>query len=232
MPRIAELQRDFAAAVLDAERDVPTPLSRKSGGPPARRFGIYRNNVYASLIEVLGGRFPVVTRLVGDDFFRAMARAYIKQAPPRSPVLLDYGVGFPDFVAAFAPAAEVPYLADVASLEWARHSSYHAADRTPLPLSELASAVHQAEDAVLELHPSLSLVSSQYPVVSIWELNAQAADVPPTRLEAGGEDALALRPHLNVEVRRLPLGAALMPVRRPISGEPRRFEGPGVAKAR
>ena len=59
---------------------MPAPVSRRAGGVPSRRFGVYRNNVYASLIDVLAGRFPVVARLVGEEFFRAMARAYVEQS--------------------------------------------------------------------------------------------------------------------------------------------------------
>jgi len=205
---LADLQREFAGAVLDIEAAVPAPLARKDGATPSRRFGVYRNNVYASLIEVLAGRFPVVARLVGEDFFRALACVYIEGEPPRSAVLIRYGLGFPDFVASFAPAASVPYLADVAALEWAWHKAYHAPDTAPLPLAELRGAVDQAEGAVLTLHPSLSVVSSSYPIVSIFELNAQDGEVPPMRLEAGGEDALVVRPRLDVEVRRLPEGGA------------------------
>jgi len=95
MPPFADLQRDFAGAVLDREAAVPAPLSCKAGGVQCRRFGVYRNNVYASLIEVLTGRFPVFARLVGDEFFRAMARVYIEREPPRSAVLLRYGVRLP-----------------------------------------------------------------------------------------------------------------------------------------
>ena len=64
-----------------------------------------------------------------------------------------------------------------------------------------------AEDAVLTLHPSLGVVRSSYPIVSIFELNTQSGEVPPTRLE-GGEDALVARPRLEVEIRRLPHGGA------------------------
>ncbi len=205
MKPLAELQEEFAGAVLDPEAAVPAPLSRKAGASPSRRFGVYRNNVYASLIDVLAGRFPVVARLVGDEFFRAMARAYIEREPPRSAVLIRYGVSFPDFIAGFAPAASVPYLADMASLEWAWHAAYHAPDAAPLPLAELAGAVDHAEDAVLTLHPSLSVVRSIYPIVSIFELNTQAGDVP--RLE-GAEDALVARSRLEVELRLLPEGGA------------------------
>jgi hypothetical protein len=207
MSGFVELQRAFARAVLDPGAAVPVPLLRRAAGVPSRRFGVYRNNVYASLIDVLAGRFPVVARLVGEEFFRAMARAYVEREPPRSAVLLRYGASFPDFVASFPPAASVPYLADMASLEWAWHAAYHAQDAAPLPLAELARAVEDAEGTVLTLHPSLGVVRSPYPIVSMFELNTQDGEVPATRLE-GGEDALVLRPRLEVELRRLPEGGA------------------------
>jgi len=208
MTRLAALESSFAHAVLDAGAEVPPPLVRKAGGTPSRRFGVYRNNVYKSLVDVLAGRFPVAVRLVGDEFFRAMALVYVEREPPRSPVLLDYGGGFADFVADFPPAAPVPYLADVARLEWAWHAAYHAADAEPLPLTALEHAAPYAAGAKLTLHPSLHVVRSGYPVVTIWELAARDGEDEPARLPADGEDALVIRPRLDVEVRRLPAGGA------------------------
>jgi hypothetical protein len=208
MTRLAQLEGDFARAVLDAGAAVPTPLARKAGVALSRRFDVYRNNVYASLIDVLACRFPMVARLVGDEFFRTMARVYVEREPPRSPVLLRYGAGFAHFVTDFPPAAPVPYLADVARLEWAWHVAYHAPDATPLTLAELADAAHGAEHTPLALHPSLHVVRSPYPVVTIWQLAARKGEDEPTRLPADGEDALVVRPRLDVEVRRLPEGGA------------------------
>jgi hypothetical protein len=209
MKDLAEMQRAFAAAVRDNALAVPDGLTRKAGGVPSRRFSVYRNNVYAGLIDVLAGRFPVSTRLVGAEFFRAMARLYVEAEPPASAVLIRYGARFPDFIANFAPASSVPYLADIAALEWARHSAYHAADAVPLTLQELAVAVDlaAAAGAVLDLHPSLGVVRSLYPIVAIYELNVRSGDVPATRLQER-EDALVARPRLKVEIRRLPDGGA------------------------
>ncbi|MGI8725488.1 MAG: HvfC/BufC N-terminal domain-containing protein [Methyloceanibacter sp.] len=205
MSRLKDLQQSFAAALVDAAAPVPSALA-KNGKTATRRFNVYRNNVYASLIDVLAGRFPVVVRVVGEDFFRALARIYVEQEPPRSPVLLRYGAGFPDFVAGFAPAGSVPYLADVARLEWAWAEAYHATDAQPLSLGSLAAVGQDAEVVGLRLHPSLQLVGSIHPVISIWELNAGRSDQAPTRLPPGGEDALVLRPYLEVQVRKLPPG--------------------------
>lgn len=208
MTRAVALENAFARAVLDADADVPAPLVRKAPGPPARRFSVYRNNVYASLIDVLASRFPASARLVGEEFFRAMARIYVQQEPPRSPVLICYGAGFADFVAGFAPAAPVPYLADVVRLEWAWHAAYHAVDTAPLPAAGLAEAAEGIEKATITLHPSAQVVRSAYPVVTIWRLVRRQGTDEPARLPAEGEEALVVRPRLDVDVRCLPPGGA------------------------
>jgi len=203
-----ELEGAFARAVLEAGAEVPAPVVGRQGKSPSRRFAVYRNNVYASLIDVLASRFPVSARLVGEEFFRAMARIYVEKTPPASPVLLHYGAEFADFASTFPPASAVPYLACVARLEWAWHRAYQAKDAAPLSLTELAAAAETAEQAVLRLHPSLQVVRSEYPVVSIWQLALRDGKDEPARLPSAGEDALVVRPNLDVEVRRLPSGGA------------------------
>ena len=177
----------FARALLDAEAAVPEWIEGRDGGGAERRFSVYRNNVYASLVDVLAGRFPVSAKLVGDVFFSAMARIYVAKTPPDSAVLLRYGGGFADFVAGFPPATPVPYLADVVRLEWAWHGAYHAADAEPLPQEALAAFGPRAERLALTLHPSLRLVRSDYPVVTIWELAARDGEDEPVRLPAEGD---------------------------------------------
>ncbi|MGI9381893.1 MAG: HvfC/BufC N-terminal domain-containing protein [Methyloligellaceae bacterium] len=209
MPRLADLQRDFARSVLDADSAVPDGVTSHTGHRPKRRFDVYRNNVYVSLIDVLSGRFPVVLRLVGEEFFRAMARCYVEAEPPRSPVLMEYGGGFPSFLETFEPARELPYLPDVARLEQAWNAAYHAGDAEPVGSDALMGVT--ADDIphlTFEFLPSLELVRSPYPIVSIWETNTADVDVEPVDLAVGGEDALVIRPHLEVEVRRLPEGAS------------------------
>jgi hypothetical protein len=204
------LQREgaFAQAVLDAGASVPIALAGRDGRTAERRFAVYRNNVYASLINLLAGRFPATAKLVGDEFFRAMAREYVEKTPPSSAVLLLYGAEFPDFIGDFPPASSVPYLADVARLEMAWHRAYHAADAEPLSHDAFVALGPRVEEFVLSFHPSASVVRSSYPVTTIWERTMRDGDDERARLPAGGEDALVLRPGLQVAVRHLPPGGA------------------------
>ena len=205
----ASLQADFAAALIDAERPVPAALTSHSARAPHKRFAVYRNNVIVGLVEALRTQFPATEQIVGSDFFVAMARVFVTSQPPRSPILVTYGEGFPDFIADFTPAAEVPYLADVARLEIARTRAYHAADAEPLDPTRWQSIdPHNLLAARVALHPSLKIVRSPFPIVTIWAMNSRAAELGSIE-NCGPEDAVVVRPRLDVEVRRLPAGGAV-----------------------
>lgn len=202
-------QLEFATAILDPDRAIPPGLVDPDGDPSAKRFAVYRNNVIAGLTEALTAAFPAVHRLVGAEFFAAMGRIFASGEPPRSPVMLGYGEGFADFIAAFEPAADLAYLPDVARLERAWVEAYHAAEASPLDPAALAALPpDQAPRIMLCLHPSLRIVRSAFPIVTIWQMNIDGGVPSPIDLHAGGEDALILRPAAEVEVRALPPGAA------------------------
>ncbi|WP_072394627.1 DNA-binding domain-containing protein [Hyphomicrobium sp. CS1GBMeth3] len=205
---IADLQATFAAALLDADRNVPAEIVAQSEPCRLKRFSVYRNNVYASLVEVLRARFPAIARLVGEEFFRAMARVFAGRHPPRSRILLEYGEALPEFLETFEPVQDYPYLADVARLEWLRNVAYHAADAPSASLHEL-SAIEPARlpEARLVLHPSAFVVASPYPVVSIWAANTNDAEPRPFESGLPGEAALVVRKELEVLVLPLHAGA-------------------------
>jgi Putative DNA-binding domain len=209
MQRLADRLSGFAAALLDPARAVPAGLVGPDGEPSVKRFAVYRNNVVVSLIEALQASFPAVCRIVGEEFFQAMARAYVVSEPPASPILLDYGAGFADFISGFEPAASLPYLSDVARLERAWTEAYHAPDAAPLAAAALADiSSDRAADACFTLHPSLRFVASRFPALTIWRMNIDDGVPGPVDLWSGAEDALVMRPAADVEVRSMPPGGA------------------------
>ena len=207
-------QATFAGALLATESSCPPGLTAWNGSDPGRRFAIYRNNVMVSLIDALADTYTVTQELVGEEFFRAMARLFVQAHPPRSRMLTFYGDGLADFIEVFAPAAAVPYLADVARLEMLRVSAYHAADAVPLAPAEMAALLEDAAAlpaARIGLHPSLRVLRSRHAVVSLWAAH-QADDVPRALAAVDpdlAEAALVLRAGLNVEITRVAKGAAV-----------------------
>lgn len=203
------LQDEFARALLDPEREVPADM-RARDGDIDRRFAVYRNNVVTGLIDALRAGFPAVERIVGEEFFVAMAHVYVRARPPRAPMMFLFGDDFGDFIATFPPAAEIPYLADIARVETARLSAFHAADDAPLEAAALAG---QAPGALFELrvttHPSLHVVRSAYPIATIWAMNAGITEPAPIE-DWTGEDVAVARPYADVTIQRLRPGAAIL----------------------
>lgn len=162
-----------------------------------------------SLIEALEDGFPAVCRLLGEDYFRAVARVYAAQQPPVSPVMLEYGATFPDFLAGFEPLASLAYLPDVARIERAWLEAYHAAEATALDAAMLADIpMHRAGGIRFTFHPSLRIVRSTYPALTIWRMNVGEGVPQRIDLSLGREDALIVRPEAEVEVHPMPSGAA------------------------
>ncbi len=209
MQQLANRQREFAEALLDPTRATPPGLVGPDGETSAKRFSVYRNNVVAGLIEALRANFPAVCRIVGEDFFREMARTFVQSERPTSPILLDYGAGFPNFIAAFEPATSLPYLPDVARLERARLEAYHARDAVALTLALLAAVPNDRVAGIrFTVHPSLRIVRSLFPTGTIWGMNVDDGVPSPIDFDSGGEDVLVVRPGVEVEVRLMPPGGA------------------------
>ncbi len=197
----------FAAALLDPEAAVPAGLVDPTGRPAPKRFSVYRNNVASSLTRALEAAFPTVRKLVGDEFFAAMAVVFLRAHPPKSRMLVLFGEEMPVFLESFPPVAHLGYLPDVARLDQAMRESYHAADSQPL--SEAAFQRLLGEDIAalrLRLAPSLRLIRSRWPICAIWAANHEGGPKPAPK----AEDALVLRPEFDPRPWPLPAGGGVL----------------------
>jgi hypothetical protein len=196
-------QSEFAAALVAPDLPLPAGVTSARGAADASRFAVYRNNVHVGLTKAIASRFPTVEKLVGTEFFQGMARLYVADRKPVSPLIFAYGDDFPDFVAGFAPAASVPYLADVARIEAAWTRAYHAVDAAPLTVADLGALPPEAlAELRLAPHPAATLVVSAYPAGSIWAAH-QGDDVTPLSTR-DAETVLVARPDMAVDVHVLP----------------------------
>lgn len=183
----AAQQSVFHAALWQPE--APAGITAPAPDEVAQRFAVYRNNVQHSLTRALAARFPVIEQLVGAAFFTAMARIFIAAQPPANPVLLHWGEAFPAFLDQFPPVGHLPFLGDVARLEYSRGRACHAADAAPVTNDALR--VPDPATLRLVLHPSVTLFASHHPAVQIWQSHQPNA----TRgaLQAGPDQALIAR---------------------------------------
>ena len=193
-----DYRNDFAAALVDRAADAhPSGMDACA----ARRFRVYRNNVHGALISALADAYPVVQRLVGEDFFAAMAREFFLLESTRETSLALYGKGFAAFIDEFEPAASVAYLGDIARLERARLEALHALDAPVLDSSALPTDGEQLLASRFVPHAATRLVVSRHPVVTIWLANQ--VDGSPAHISARSEIALITRPGFEVAVLSL-----------------------------
>jgi hypothetical protein len=172
MLALVDLQQAFTDWVLREGNPVVSDLIKANGLTTEQRLNVYRNNTQLGLTEALRDGYQVVNKLVGEAFFNRMARDYIRLNPPKAGCLLYFGETFASFIKAYPPASTLPYLPDVARLEWFWHEAFHEADAKPLVLTGLAKvAAEQYGQLFFELHPSVRLLASDYPVLRIWQSN-------------------------------------------------------------
>jgi hypothetical protein len=199
----------FSSALTNPEQDTPASVSGPNGRAAVKRYNVYRNNVTVSLIDALAAIYPAVQRITGIEFFRAMARFHVRNTPPTSPLLFEYGRDFPAFIETYEFAQSMPWLADTARIERAWLDAYHAADAPPMAPDRLGSVPpERLADLLFVRHPATGIVRSRYAALKIFSAN-RGVNPGGTINAAQPEDALITRVGCDVEVRRLPDGGAI-----------------------
>jgi Putative DNA-binding domain len=201
----SECEFFLSLALRDPDRPLPDILTAAS----FNRFSVYRNNIAVRLIETLEAGFPAVRAAVGEAFFAATARVFVTEHPPRTRILAFYGAELPAFLWRFPPAAEIPYLPDLAQIDAGRTRAAYAADVEPLSSETLAQLEPEMLASMrVRLHPSVMVLQSLYPIATIWAMNTGVLPVAPIE-DWRPEDVVIARPETEVEVRRLPPGGAV-----------------------
>lgn len=172
MPSLSELQRDFAATMFASDDGG---LATHCGGTPAQvaqGIAAYRQSVRHNLAAAVEATYPLLALIVGPAFLAEAARQYVLVTPSRSGDLNAYGDAFDRFLAAYPPAAELPYLPDVARLEWRLQQVYTAPDQPPADLASLAATPpDQWASLCFVLDAAHARLASPWPLARIWAVN-------------------------------------------------------------
>ena len=202
---LPELQQRLGQALRGASAEG-LPL-RGHGIPGGQRLQVYRNNHLSALREAVRAVYPVTERLVGAEFFAAAADAYVAANPSHSGNIQDYGGAFPLFLESYVPATSLPYLGDVAALEWRRLQTAIAAPHTPMDLDALAQVPKEMLTELRFHHqPAARALDSRFPILSIWQFCQQPDPEGELDLGRGGERVLFSRRTVEVEMRLLSPG--------------------------
>ncbi|GIL03112.1 MAG: DUF2063 domain-containing protein [Alphaproteobacteria bacterium] len=209
MPALENEQGEFARAILAPPERAPRVLPRLAARPgvdPRTRVNVYRNNTYASLTATLLAVFPVTSRLVDERFLRFAAHRFIASFPPAEPRLSRFGADFPAFLRRFGQLAAVPFVAEVARLEWQIAVALDRPAAPPLPLASL-TWLDAPDQAAFSLQPSLRLMVSRWPVFSVWTAHQAEAEPDLAFVRPGRGERLALW-RAGASIRLIRLDAA------------------------
>ena len=166
MPELLEFQDAFMAAI-GGERSALSPWLAPGTGEAG--LSVYRNTIAKGCVDALAANFPTVLSMVGEDWFRAAAALFAREAPPTHAALLDYGEDFPSWLGRFPPAQDTPYLVGVAHLDRLRTESLFAAEAPVLTADALAALPPEAlAETRLRLHPSVRFAAFDAGLPSLW----------------------------------------------------------------
>jgi hypothetical protein len=208
VPPLRELQQHLVAHMFDEAAADITPWVCADGIAPLSRLAIYRNNLHEGFISTLALEFPVVQRLVGEDYFRQLARAFLKLHPSRSGDLHHVGAPFASFLRAQFAHSEYRYLPDVAALEWACQECLVAEDFEALDPSTLREVpLEHYGNLRFSLCSACRLLDSPFPVLRIWEANQpESAASELIRLDGAPDLLLVCRTTGRLRLHRLEPG--------------------------
>lgn len=170
---LAAPQQGFADALLqpDLQDEV---LAQCLGADKAHRFALYRGNLTATWEKTLAQAYPVLRALVGEEFFAGLAREYGRAHASDNADLNRYGGHFATFLADFPHVSDLPYLPDMARLEWALHRAHYAADAPGLGADAFAALGPAGlETARPRLHPACVLLASDWAILPLWQAHQE-----------------------------------------------------------
>lgn len=202
---LRELQNYFKKAMDDPADDHLYEYIQENNLAIKNRLQIYRNNISITLTETLRSVYPAIQQLVGEAFFNAVANAYIIHYPSSVSDLYVYGAQFAEFLSDFLPAQTLPYLAEVASLEWACHKALRAETHLAFDIDKLKMIPEIEYSGIcFQLSPTSQVFAFHFPVLAIWQF-CQAKDSSEESLDlgVGGEKVLVIRRNEGVVFERL-----------------------------
>lgn len=202
---LSQLQTVFATALFHDD----TPDHFQGGALHAEeRFARYRGNLHATWHKTLASTFPVVQALVGEDFFAGLSHEFGHAYPSVSGDLAQFGSRFATFLSEFPHVAQLPYLPDMARLEWAIHCAYYAEDADGLTAPQISVlSPRDLQRTCFRLHPSCSLLQSNWAIVEIWQAHQKRDDAPFPKDWEVPCTSLVCRPTWNLRVVAISNGA-------------------------
>lgn len=171
--RLAGVQELVLGAVLGRCPLRPEDLDALILAPPAgtreRRWHVYATGLVARAEEALANDFPAVAKVLGEGPLRSLTARYLRSCAPRSHDLGRLGDRLARFLESDQLTEALPFLPDLARLEWAVAEAFVAADTPALEWGDLTLLGPEGSaDVALRLREGSAVVRSAWPIREIW----------------------------------------------------------------
>ena len=204
-PSLRDVQRWMQSRILPPERAAAEALSTvelnpQAGDPGVERLSVYSGGYVARMQEALEEAYEAVRHVLGARAFGELARGYAARYPSRDYNLSMAGRNLPVFLGFYPLTRELPFLPDLAALEWKVVEAFHAFDRPPLDPARLAAIPPEDWDRLrLAFQPSVGRIASAWPVLDVWEARKQP--VGEVRIDLANRPQRVLVARRGLEVR-------------------------------
>ena len=169
-----ELQRIFWRSSRGQSKEIYSHIDKSEDFSPQQRMDVYRTTARSAHVSALLDVYPVCRAILGDNYFKQVAKNYFNQMPSFSPDMNNYGASLPGYLAQLIierdELREYSYLVDLARLEWVSQTIYFSANESIFDVELFQrNCAKQGEKTILKLQASVSFLSSCYPVFQIWQ---------------------------------------------------------------
>lgn len=168
MPALRDIQAAFIHDAYTGERTSIVYLNKYKLNSP-ERLDIYYNNTLLGLTDILTATYPVLQKIVGERFFRTIARFYIETNSQITGNRHTYGGELASFLRSYEPTVSWPYLPDIAAIEWAYFQASIADNALALDFSGLTHLISEHPDFILSLHPGVHYIELNFNALEIWQ---------------------------------------------------------------
>jgi len=172
-PSLREVEQWMKSQVYESGDSLPLKsnfLNPQGGDPGEKRIGVYRGGYLARTQEALTEVYEALKHVMGDKAFHQLAEKYAAFHHSNTYNLSLKGEKLPEFLKTTSWIKGLPFLSDLACLEWRIAEAFHAYDFprfNPQSLSGLGSG--DWESLRLAFQPSVHLLESEWPVLDIWD---------------------------------------------------------------
>ncbi|MBI2104061.1 MAG: putative DNA-binding domain-containing protein [Candidatus Omnitrophica bacterium] len=202
-PPLAEVQRWVKSRLRpggDSPPGVPSDLlNPQRGTPGAERLAVYAGGYVARIRQSLAEAYEAIRHVAGERAFTEMSRGYADRYPSQHYNLSLAGRHLAAFLADWPLTSTLPFLPDLARLEWAVREAFHAFEAPPIDPRRFAQLPLEAWDrARVVFQPSIGLVASAWPILDIWAARTQPRPAVDIDLISRPQRVLVFRQGLEV----------------------------------